>query len=381
MPAKTLLGQVKKLRESDAFAILLHPKVIANYRLYQRELKERPLVMKSQPPGVGIEMTNRCNLACIQCLRSLGLKPYKLGDMDFENYKKILAQFPNAINISLNGFGEPMMHKRFFDMVAYTRKVQPWAKVGIYTNGMLLDQEKCDLSISCGLTEMNISIDAAYPDTYRRVRRGGKLDVLHENIRRLIKTREDHRSKFPRIGLNFVMVNDNEGELVPFVEQAVDFGVDYMNCITWASYDWGFKNKRSKDSYMRELDAAHKRMEDLGLPCRSFPKMSTTWTDPTKPFFCDFYWGENFQVNYNGDITLGCCTPFKETFSYGNVLETSFKEIWNGPLYQRNRDMANKRQTPNAACASCDRFCKSFFSDDHEGSFVSLNELAVSGRR
>lgn len=358
----SVVEKYKKLKENDALGIFLHPKVIWNYRLYEKEQKERPLVMKSQPPFIEIEMTNRCNLACIQCLRSLGLKPYKLGDMDPDNYPKILAQFPYAMNISLNGFGEPMMYRHFFDIVAYTRKERPWAKIGIYTNGQLIDEEKAYQLMDCGLTELNISIDAAYPQTYRRVRRGGRLESLHENIRRLVRVRQETRARFPMIGLNFVMVNENEGELVPFVEQAADFGVDFINCISWAAYDWGFKNKRSRKSYLRELEAAQNRMKELGIRCKSFPEISTDWTDPNKPFSCDFFWGNNFRITFDGSITLGCCTPFRETYSYGNVLEQDFLEIWNGPAFQENRRLALQHVPPNKTCASCDMFCKSFFA-------------------
>ncbi len=99
-----MMTSLSKLVENDAYEILFHPKVLRNYLLFIKEFKERPLVMKSHPIGVEIEMTNRCNLACIQCLRSQGLKPYKLGDMDLDNYKRILDQFPYVINISLNTF-------------------------------------------------------------------------------------------------------------------------------------------------------------------------------------------------------------------------------------------------------------------------------------
>lgn len=362
MGVGSIIQNYRKLKENGAFNLLLHPKVIQNYRLYQQEVAERPLVMKSQPPGIEIEMTNRCNLACIQCLRSLGLKPYKLGDMDPENYKRILAQFPYAMNISLNGFGEPMMYKHFFDIVAYTRKERPWAKIGIYTNGGLIDEEKAYRLMDCGLTELNISIDAAKPETYRRVRRGGKLEPLHENIRRLVRVKQETRARFPLLGLNYVMVNENEGELVTFVEQAADLGVDFINCISWAGYDWGFKNKRSKDSYLAELEAAKKRIDELGVRVKSFPEISARWTDPHKPFDCGFYWGEEFRVTYAGDITLGCCTPFAETYSYGNLLEQDFWEIWNGPKFQKNRMNAKRNLPPNKTCASCDMFCKSFFA-------------------
>jgi MoaA/NifB/PqqE/SkfB family radical SAM enzyme len=360
-----LIGKYyNKLKENDAFGILLHPQVALNYATWQDEMVKRPIVMTSTPPGVEIELTNRCNLACIQCMRSLGLKPYKLGEMDFDNYKKILAQFPHATNLSLNGFGEPTMHKQFYEIVAYTRRERPWCKIGIYTNGMLIDEEKTYRMMDCGLTELNISIDAAYPDTYRRVRRGGKLEILHDNIRRLVRVKQETRSRFPMIGLNYVMLNDNEGELVPFVEQAAEFGVDFINCITYAGYDWGFKNKRTRESYRKELASARRRIDELGVRVKTFPSDDLSWSDPKKDFSCPFYWGEEFRVTYGGEITLGCCTPFKETFSYGNLLETPFTEIWNNEKFRTNRERANRNIAPTPTCAQCDKFSKSFFANE-----------------
>jgi MoaA/NifB/PqqE/SkfB family radical SAM enzyme len=362
----TVVRNYRKLKENDAFNILLHPRVLANYRLYQKEQQERPLIMKSQPIGIEIEMTNRCNLACIQCLRSLGLKPYQLGDQDFENYKKILAQFPYVMNLSLNGFGEPMMYKPFFDIVEYTRKERPWCKIGIYSNGMLINEERAQRLMQSGLTELNISIDAARPETFRKVRRGGKLETVHNNIRTLMRVKQETGTKYPMVGINFVMLNENEGELVEFVEQTADFGVDFINCITYAGYDWGFVNKRTPESYQTELDAAAKRMEELGVRCKTFPSDDISWTDPQRPFSCDFFWGSNFRVNFRGEVTLGCCSPFQETFSYGNVLETPFEQIWNNAFYQRNRDLANQHIAPNPTCESCDRYSKAFFAPRNE---------------
>jgi MoaA/NifB/PqqE/SkfB family radical SAM enzyme len=360
---KQVRDTYQRLKENDAFDILRHPNVLANYRLYQKEQRELPLVMKSHPIGIEIELTNRCNLACIQCLRSLGMKPYAMGDMSFENYQRVLAQFPHVMNLSLNGFGEAMMHRQFFEVVAYSRRERPWCKIGIYSNGMLINAEKAYRLMDCGLTELNISIDAARPDTYRKVRRGGKLDVLHQNIRTLVRAKQETRARFPMLGINFVMLNENEGELVEFVEQAADFGVDFINCITYAGYDWGFQNRRTPESYQRELDAAAKRMQELGVRCKSFPSQDLSWTDPHRPFFCDFFWGNNFRVTFQGEITLGCCTPFKEMHSYGNLLERPFGEIWNNALYQENRALAKQNHSPNAVCTSCLHFSRRFFAN------------------
>jgi radical SAM protein with 4Fe4S-binding SPASM domain len=194
------------------------------------------------------------------------------------------------------------------------------------------------------------------------VRRGGDLRVLHDNIRRLVRIKRETLARFPLIGINFVMLNENEGELVPFVEQAAEFGVDFVNCITYAAYDWGFKNRRTPGNYKRELEAARARMAALGVRCKSFPSDDLSWSDPNRPFNCGFFWGDSLRITYAGEVTLGCCTPFKETYSYGNVLERPFSEIWNNERFRRNRTMARAHVPPNDSCASCDSFCKRFFA-------------------
>jgi MoaA/NifB/PqqE/SkfB family radical SAM enzyme len=240
--------------------------------------------------------------------------------------------------------------------------------------------------MDCGLTELNVSIDAAYPETYRRVRRGGRLDVLHDNIRRLVRVKQETRARFPLIGLNYVMLNDNEGELVPFVEQAAEFGVDFINCITYAGYDWGFKNRRTRQSYRVELEAAKRRTEQLGVRVKTFPSDDLGWSDPKQAFSCPFYWGEEFRVTYAGEITLGCCTPFKETFSYGNLLDTPFAELWNNEAFRTNRERANRNLPPTATCAQCDKFSKRFFEAEDgaasapagDSSFVPMSALEAA---
>lgn len=367
-----LMKTYTKLKENDAFGVLMHPKVVANYALSRLEARDRPIVMRSQPIGAEIELTNRCNLACVQCLRSRGLKPYRLGSMDFETYKKVLAQFPYLLNLSLNGFGEALKYEGFFDIVEYSRKELPWAKIGIYSNGTLIDQEKAERLVDVRLTEINVSIDAATPETYRKVRRGGELSEVHGGLERLVRARAAAHAKFPMIGVNFVMLNENRGELVPFIEQAADLGVDFVNCITYATYDWGFRNRRTPEDYAKELSAARKRLDELGLHCKSFPSDDLSWCNADHRFDCSHFWGDNLRVTYAGHVTLGCCTPFKETYSYGNVLEVPFEELWNSEPFRRNRALAKQGVAPNPTCASCDRFAKNFFVGEREHRSLKL---------
>lgn len=361
--SRTLARSAKWLHENRAYRLLLHPKVVQNYLLYQKEMAEKPDIMRSHPPGIEIELTNRCNLACTQCLRSLGLKPYKLGNLDMEGFKKLLDQFPYVMHLSLNGFGEPLMSPILWEAVEYAHKVRPWCKILMYSNGMLLDEANIKKALASHVTELNVSLDGGTLETYKQVRRGGKLDVIAENIKNFYKMRKAAGKQFPRMGLNFVMLNDNEGDLPAFIELGAELGVDYINCITYATYDWGFQNRRTLESYQAELTEAKKALERTGLACRYFPEWDPAWLKPDRPFMCNFFWGEEFRVSFSGHVTLGCCTPFGESYSYGNVFETPFAEVWNNEKFQENRRAAREGKTTNTLCAGCDKFAKEFFNE------------------
>jgi MoaA/NifB/PqqE/SkfB family radical SAM enzyme len=280
-----------------------------------------------------------------------------------------------VLRLCHNGFGEPLMHERFFDIVDYTHRERPWCKVNIYSNGMLIDDDRAARLVESGVAAVNVSIDAALAATYQRVRRGGKLQVVHENVRRLVRARRARGAQTPQVGLNFVMLNENEGELVPFVEQAADLGVDFINCISYATYDWGFSNLRSPESYRRELNAAAERMAELDVRCKSFPSADLSWSEPDHRFGCSFFWGDNLRVAFSGDVTLGCCTPFKESYTYGNLLQQPFEEIWNNAAFIRNRALSQEGMPPNAICQSCDRFAKSFFAPRTDGRYIKLQPV------
>jgi len=358
---QSVLHHYRRLRENNVGSLLKHPRLLMGYHRHTRETARRPRRMTTLPTSIEIELTNRCNLACVQCLRSRGLRRYALGDITFENYRRLLAQFPDVLSVCLNGFGEPLLHPAFGDIVAYTRAERPWAKILIYSNGMLLDDARVTTVLKSGLSEINVSIDAALPDTYRRVRRGGRLEVVHENLRRLLRRRREAGARFPLVGVNFVMLNENEGELVRFVEQAAVIGVDFVNCISLATYDWGFANRRSADNYAREVADVVKRLSELGLTCRSRPPAGTDWARADKPFDCPFFWGDSLRITYAGDVTLGCCTPFRESYSYGNALDTPFVELWNNDRFEANRQSTLDHIAPTESCRSCAAFSAQFY--------------------
>jgi len=131
------------------------------------------------------------------------------------------------------------------------------------------------------------------------------------------------------------------------------------------------------------LVAAGAALQRTHMACRSFPEWNPQWLDPQRKFSCGFYWGEEFRVTWTGDITLGCCTPFAEQYSYGNLFETPFRDVWNNERFRRNRLASREGNPPNPVCGSCDRFARSFFDTESASpvDLVTVEDLLASTER
>src|SRR5437588_147294 len=104
------------------------------------------------PTYVQIEPVGQCNLRCQMCsiqFRQDGPPYGPLAFMDFEQFTRLIDQFVNVQELHLQGLGEPMMHPRFFDMVAYAadRGIQ----VSTNSNVTLLNDRRAARCVTSGL--------------------------------------------------------------------------------------------------------------------------------------------------------------------------------------------------------------------------------------
>src|SRR5205823_2210866 len=107
--------------------------------------------------------------------------------MDFDTFTRLLDQFPDLEELQLQGLGEPMMHPRFFDMVAYA--AARGIKVGTNTNLTLLNARRAEQCVTSGLAELHASIDGATAATYEDIRIRSHFDRVVRNVEGLVEAR------------------------------------------------------------------------------------------------------------------------------------------------------------------------------------------------
>ena len=176
-----------------------------------------------------IEPTDYCNCNCIMCTRALlGVEnPHNVpkGFMELETFKSIIdgLKFGNEpLAIKLFWIGESLMHPDFIKMLDYTAtKIKHKnAYIDLHTNGLLMSHKLIDFMLTLGsaLPRITFSLDAFSSQVHKRVRRGGELGAAIKNIKYLVSQREKQHLLFPRLILQFIIMDENAHETKQFFD-------------------------------------------------------------------------------------------------------------------------------------------------------------------
>jgi len=107
------------------------------------------------PSVYWIDVTRRCNLRCIMCPQSTGLRDPET-DMSMAMFRDIIdAVRENQPLVKLYLSGEPLLHENLFDMIAYAG-VQG-CQTMIHTNATMLTRDVSEKLLLSSLTFLSLS--------------------------------------------------------------------------------------------------------------------------------------------------------------------------------------------------------------------------------
>jgi MoaA/NifB/PqqE/SkfB family radical SAM enzyme len=188
------------------------------------------------PQKVTIETTSVCNIRCVMCPQAIGLvrRAKHLPESIVEKLRPSLA---TARYFELHGIGEPLLSPAFWRIVALLRELNPTADAIVNTNLVVLtDKMLADLAAST-LTLINVSLDAATPETYRKIR-GEDFAKVTSNIRRLVAAlRARQGARNTKLAMNMTVMKENLAEVPAFVRLASELGVN--RALVWPINDYG----------------------------------------------------------------------------------------------------------------------------------------------
>lgn len=188
---------------------------------------KRAPTVEDTPDRAILSHDRSCNLSCPSCRTNvIQIKrsaSAELDDIINEKYAEFLS---NASRIKVTGSGDPFASRHFLNFLRhFTANNSRERRLQLHTNGLLLDEATWNrLDLWGHVDSIWISVDAARPETYSVVRRGGQFDRLMNNLHFLGAMRR--AGAFPKLRLDFVVQRQNFREVADFISLAQHVGAN-----------------------------------------------------------------------------------------------------------------------------------------------------------
>jgi len=284
-----------------------------------------PIYMEISPSGA-------CNHRCSFC--GLDYMEYQHRFLRTDKIKETLTELGRLglKSVMYSGEGEPLLHKDLGDIIQHTR--QAGIEVAITTNGVLLSQTLTE-KILPNTEWIKISISGATPETYAQIHRTNEEDFnrVINNMKNAARLRTANGYKCV-LGMQLLLLPENKEEATKLAKLAKDIGMDYLVIKPYSQHPLS-KTQIYKDitytdyQYLaEELAGYNSKQFNVIFRLRTMEKWDQQEHDYEGCLALPFW----SYVDAGGNV-WGCSVYMSSTtttFLYGNIYESSFKEIWHG---------------------------------------------------
>ncbi|MEI6632897.1 MAG: radical SAM protein [Chlamydiota bacterium] len=331
----------------------------------------RPLVRRFLESGrvplpsmLMLEISSLCNLRCVMCAKTVGrvgTAPDRL--MDWELFRKIEPLFPLLDYVDLSGvWGEAFIRPDLYLRMLAALKAHG-ITVRTISNGVLITADVAREIVRLGLDILTISLDAARPETYRRIRVGGEIGEIVSALTHIRGEKGARRTAAPRVEFMVLGMKDTIGELPEVVRMAGALGVSRVGLQEMVEFEGGEGQSlawRHREIGRSWYEKARAVAGEVGVELSLIPpdqfeppqaQESYKEADGARRAAvikdCFFPW-KMAVVTTGGDV-IPCCAMFT---SMGNLNEKSFEEIWRGKSYRDlRRSLLSEKPPPT--CIIC----------------------------
>ncbi|MBI4446327.1 MAG: SPASM domain-containing protein [Acidobacteria bacterium] len=294
-------------------------------------------------------------------------------DMSWETYLRIHEAMEYAHTVDFTGWGEPMLHRRIFEMIRLA--ADRGCLTTMTTNGTVLTEKNCQALIEAGLGRLAVSIDGMTPSTFDAIRTGAQFEKVTENLQRLSVQVQERRSPL-ELAIAFTIQQSNAGELdliLPWMKKvgACVLHLKHLNVISTPA-DWQKSFLRlalepgNDASMLLEVEERIVRLcnkaesegiravmhsewpltpQKVGRHCLATPLNSVYFSYEGKMAPC-CHFGHHVSRYFEGRLY-----PPSSLF-FGDIRKQAFLNIWGDPSFQEFRKGFMTGVFPKA-CRTC----------------------------
>lgn len=327
---------------------------------------------------IQIGVTSRCNATCVYCPHWTMKKVWKGDDMPLSVFRKLSPAFSRTGLVYLQGWGEPLLHPEFFEMLKLVKKKGSMA--GLTSNATLLSEEKIRRLAGEGLDVISLSL-AGVDQVNDKIRKGTSLKKILSAIETIHRVKASMGSSRPHIHLAYMLLRSGLGDLDKMPGFFNSLGIDQ---VVVSGLTLALDQEMEKEMYLADSEPEFAALKHRLLA------MKNLLDEPEKLFFHVFNPGlsgdecsENIlkacYMSVDGFIRPCVYTDFAEfskgfkrfvngsiysleSIDFGNINEQSMGKIWHTSGYAVFRqDFFNPKT--NKPCVHCTKR----FIDDFQG--------------
>jgi MoaA/NifB/PqqE/SkfB family radical SAM enzyme len=310
---------------------------------------------------IQVEVSSVCNASCPYCVQACYKEQWKGGLMEMPTFERLKPGFSMANLIFLQGWGEPLLHPRFWQMVQMAKS--SGAKVGFTTNGTRLDAEELSKLLNSAVDIMGVSLAGLASDTHELFRKGIDLAHLDAMLKKLKEMKQGRPDKGPRVHIAFMLLRSNRHELAKLPRLAAEWGVSqivvsHLNLI--GSEVMQEESLLAHPELLPEVAATLERTKEQAAAEGIELYYHTPELENPCPLCTENVLRTCF-VSYRGDVSPCVMTNFsvkdgaainyyfkgqdysQENYIFGNINEGSLRQIWNSPKARKFRAEFEKR--------------------------------------
>ncbi len=351
------------------------------------------------PKKILVEVCNLCNLSCEMCFLSGFRRKNIVGAKDFDVFLPldIFKKLVDEISADFHDFqkntpfsliisgGEPFLHPKIFEMLAYAKDND--LRATVFTNGTLIDFQLALKIVQAAPEALMFSIDGTQ-NIHDKIRGEGNFQKTCDAIKFIQEQKYILNLRKPRIFINTIINNLNIEQLEELIFLSEELKVSNIafSHIQWSTPDisnsvlnefktrlqWSAPESRlieamehnlsvKPENLIRLMDKIdsikinHKRGQhqfDVNFLPDLLKEEIAEWYSGGiyKINFCDSP-GNWIRVGSNGDIRPVCALIL---FPFGNLSTQSLKEILAGQRTQKFFEEI-KNNGYFYACQRCDR--------------------------
>ena len=338
----------------------------------KNNLQSNNIFIDNLPTQVHFLMIDKCNAKCIMCGGNY-FHNKSQRKITLDKFKKMASNLRLQLcsGIVLAGAGDPLLNQDLVPIIEFVREKYSHITISVTTNGIALTKKLSKAFIENGVGVVNVSINSATRESFKRIMQVDCFDKVCQNTKNLV----DMKNKLggmTRVQFSCAANRLNITELPLLVELSRKLGVESINVMYCRFYPEKIRhlNVTHKENRLHDQESlfyhqelSDRMIEETEVLAKKYGidfSHEPLFKEDAPPQSCIWPVME-LMVGFDGEIYPcgGSEVHLKEKvekgiYNFGNALKEPIDSFWNNEYYLALRVSSKKGQiclTPE--CRSC----------------------------